>query len=427
MAPYYKYLRPVSLFTLSLGFTFIQLAISSPEQTLASPSGTRYQPSNRLKKKYYTSEQQLWETGLQLPALSFQRKSNDRQREEGSYYYAVRAHERYGLKTRSSQEKTKKKNRLRPGDSKERTGSHKSSSSSGKGKGKGKGKASGKFQSKSKSSKDSSKKKKKHQKSKSSKSSSKTSKSKSSKMAAKQASVEPSAVVPTLSPGPTVPPRVRETTAPAASLAPQTEAPTRSPNTDPTTELPTLSPNADPQMGSPTLSPASDLQPTVSPVEDSPTQTMSPMMDPPALAETRAPVVPGDGIRFDVLFDIRSGTATEADLDAAGVVTLQYLEDYYTTQFEFNRLTNMEAFLGDVVGIDPAGSLSVLEIDVVFSEDSQYIPLTEDITSLLFASFQEPFVSGLITLLQTELPANNPVSATTQVCNSIWLLQCPFG
>ena len=118
---------------------------------------------------------------------------------------------------------------------------------------------------------------------------------------------------------------------------------------------------------------------------------------------------------FDVVYEIPSGTATDADLSAAGEVTVQYLQDFLTAQFDFNAVTQLESVEGTVVGTSSADTSAMLEISLIFSNDSQILPSMDDILSLLFTAFQQPFVNGLITMLGTELPPSNPLSGSTQV------------
>ena len=118
---------------------------------------------------------------------------------------------------------------------------------------------------------------------------------------------------------------------------------------------------------------------------------------------------------FDVVYEIPSGTATDADLSAAGEVTVQYLQDFLTAQFDFNAVTQLESVEGTVVGTSSADTSAMLEISLIFSNDSQILPSMDDISSLLFTAFQQPFVNGLITMLGTELPPSNPLSGSTQV------------
>jgi len=209
-------------------------------------------------------------------------------------------------------------------------------------------------------------------------------------------------------------------------LQQQTPSPFPGPSPLPADE--TEAPVSRPQTGSQTTSPQMVLPITTSSPALGP-QTQQPAAS-PIVAETIAPILattstptllPPDGNQraaspFNLIYNGITGDPTTADFDAATEVILRYLEDFFTSQFALNPFTNLEVFNGTVAGVPDIAGLAVpLEVAVLFSEDSMFIPGRSDLDTLVFVAFQEPWVPDLLTLLAMELPSSNPLSSTMSV------------
>lgn len=135
---------------------------------------------------------------------------------------------------------------------------------------------------------------------------------------------------------------------------------------------------------------------------------------------TQSPVAGGIRIAatpFSVDYAVDSGApvATTSNFDETAVVTLNYLETFFKTQFAFNIETSLTDFVGVLTGADPALKEASYNVAVLFAERSAFLPTTADIDVLIFAAFERPSVKDLLAALASELPASNPFSATSAV------------
>ena len=83
----------------------------------------------------------------------------------------------------------------------------------------------------------------------------------------------------------------------------------------------------------------------------------------------------------------------------AGTLTLQYLQEFLTAQFEFNSEIELVEPSGTVTATDVTQALVAFDVSLLFSE-GRFVPTSSDIDNLLFAAFQSPFVDGLLTYLR---------------------------
>jgi len=210
-----------------------------------------------------------------------------------------------------------------------------------------------------------------------------------------------------LSPSPPFPPDNTE---------PPTPTPSESQPTSPT-EMPTAVPG--PPEDEPTLAPIDD-DPTAVPVEgptvlptpsvDVPTQppgedTEVPESTEPPTAETPStrPPVPDNGVEttpFSIAYELEAGFPTQEEYDQAAQVTLQYLEEYLTEQFEFNLATDFERL--DGAAIDFSDSEVIIEyIATAVFGPSEELPDQESLDVLIASAFEQPSVQTLLTALRT--------------------------
>ena len=117
---------------------------------------------------------------------------------------------------------------------------------------------------------------------------------------------------------------------------------------------------------------------------------------------------------FGLVFDAQ-GDATELDLEDAGSVVLRFLEQHFIMQFASDSRTDLIASFGTVTGTDAPRSRTWFNFTPLFSETSEYMPTQEEIDSLIEESFQSPFLEELLSMLSSELPPSNPLSATMGV------------
>ena len=118
---------------------------------------------------------------------------------------------------------------------------------------------------------------------------------------------------------------------------------------------------------------------------------------------------------FNLVFELEAGEPSETDLEAAGDVVLLYINDYLTMQFAVNDRTDLVETNGSVTGINNAEAQAFFALSLLFSDDSMFLPEENDIDLLIFAGFQQPFVSELLKMLESDLPLSNPLSATSNV------------
>lgn len=178
------------------------------------------------------------------------------------------------------------------------------------------------------------------------------------------------------------------------------------PSSLPTTIVPsfvasTLTPTT--QMGSlPTMSPSATDN------TDAPSVTASPVA-----SGGDVPATP-----FNVQYTVGGGSpVTPAHLEEAATVTLDFLETYFTDQFAFSTETILAAFVGSSTDSDAATNSATFEATTTFDETSSFTPSTDDIDTLMQAAFLPPVVDALLAAL-ANLPAGNPLSATTSVAYS---------
>jgi len=90
--------------------------------------------------------------------------------------------------------------------------------------------------------------------------------------------------------------------------------------------------------------------------------------------------------------------------------------------FEFDTRAILIASLGAVTGTDVLRIRAFFDFEALFSQSSEYIPTQEEISVLIEAAFQDPFVTELLIMLSSDLPESNPLSTTTEV---IYMKQMP--
>ena len=204
-----------------------------------------------------------------------------------------------------------------------------------------------------------------------------------------------------------------------STISPTSKSSTISPTATPNVaNVPTNAPSTEQMsaapVGIPTLSPF--VQETQAPIVTSSGAPNVELSIAPSLVPMSAPSAVGqvDASPFNLVYGT-DGQPTEADLLSAGALTVQYLEDFFTSQFSLNSETELVAVTGTVTSTDVTQSLVAFDLSLTFSENSVFVPTSSDVDNLLFAAFQPPFVDGLLTLLATDLPSENAVSTTMSV------------
>ena len=134
------------------------------------------------------------------------------------------------------------------------------------------------------------------------------------------------------------------------------------------------------------------MQPTI--------QSLEPSASPSLVQASSVAQPPGqvNASPFNIVFET-SEQPSESDLLTAGTLTLQYLQEFLTAQFEFNSETELVEPSGTVTATDVTQALVAFDVSLLFSE-GRFVPTSSDIDNLLFAAFQSPFVDGLLTYLR---------------------------
>ena len=200
-----------------------------------------------------------------------------------------------------------------------------------------------------------------------------------------------------------------------STLAPTSNSVTMSPTATPTVvNVPTNAPSSvqtsSAPVGIPTISPV--MQETQAPIVST---SVAPNAEPSVAEPSIAPAVGKvDASPFNVVYEA-GGQPSESDLLSAGALTVQYLEDFFASQFALNSNTELVATTGTVTSTDATQSLVTFDLTLTFSDGSVFVPSSSDVDNLLFAAFQLPFVDSLLTLLTTDLSSDNALSTTSSV------------